>query len=238
MPRAAAANASQAYNQSAANANNLFGQLEPQAQSLINSKGYDPATLGAITNAGMGSVNSAFGNAGSQIARNTARTKNQASDAAQQDVLAQQKGVAAGNEAGNIQIQNADFANQQKTEGLNLLSGMYGANLGTEVPAVNAQTNASPGWAQTLTGIMGSLNGSGTAAAINKCWVAAELYGGWFAPETVAIRQWLSTTWYMAPFWKLYGLVGRHWADFIRVNTKARAATKYLFDMFLRRANG
>lgn len=157
MPRAASSNAQQAYKQSSTNANQLFGQLEPQAESLINSKGYDPATLGAITNAGMGGVNAAFGNAQGNIARNTARTKNQASDASQQDVLAQQKGIAGGQEAGNIQIQNADFQNQQRTQGLNLLSGMYGANLGTEVPAVNAQTQASPGWAQTLTGIVGAL---------------------------------------------------------------------------------
>ena len=154
MPRAAAGNANQAYQTSSANANNLFGQLVPQAQSLVNSKGYDPATLSAITNAGMGGVNSAFTNAGSEIARNTARTKNQAADAGAQDVLAQQKGIAGGQEAGNIQIQNADFANQQRMAGLNLLSGMYGANLGTEVPAVNAQTQASPGWAQTLGGLV------------------------------------------------------------------------------------
>jgi hypothetical protein len=154
MPRGAAANANQAYQTASKNSNQLFGQLEPQAQSLVNSQGYDPATLGAITNAGMGGVNAAFGGAGSGIARNTARTKNQASDAAQQDVLAQQKGIAGGQEAGNIQMANQAFKTQQQTQGLNLESGMYGANLGTQVPAINAQTAASPGWAQTLTGIM------------------------------------------------------------------------------------
>lgn len=150
MPRAAAANAKQAYKDSSGNANNLFSQLVPQAQSLVNSKGYDPATLGAITNAGMGGVNAAFGDTQNKVSRNTARTKNQASDAGVQDVLAQQKGVAGGKEAGDIQIQNADFANQQRMAGLNLMSGMYGANLGTEVPAIQAQTAASPGWAQTV----------------------------------------------------------------------------------------
>lgn len=161
MPRAATKEANQAFTTAQNNSNQLFGQLEPQAQSLINSTGYDPATLGAITNAGMGGVNAAFGNAQSQIGRNTARTKNQASDASQQDVLAQQKGIAGGQEAGDIQIQNANYANQQRMAGLNLLSGMYGANLGTEVPAVNAQTNASPGWAQTLSGLVSSVSGAG-----------------------------------------------------------------------------
>lgn len=157
MPRAAAKEASNIYNTSSANAGSLYGQLVPQAQSLINSKGYDPATLGAITNAGMGAVNSAYGNAGADISRNTARTKNQASDAAAQDVLAQHKGIAGGKEAGDIQIQNADFAAQQRAQGLQLMAGMYGANMGQEVPAVSAQTAASPGWVQNLTGILGAL---------------------------------------------------------------------------------
>lgn len=157
MPRAAAKNADTTFKTSQANANNLYGQLVPQAESLINSKGHDPATLGAITNAGMGGVNAAFGDAESKIARNTARTKNQASDAGVQDVLARDKGIAGGKEAGDIQIQNADFQNQQRTQGLNLLSGMYGANLGTQVPAINAQTNASPGWAQTTAQLLTAL---------------------------------------------------------------------------------
>jgi hypothetical protein len=161
MPRAAAKEANTAFNTSQGNANSLYGQLVPQAQSLINSQGYSPATLGAITNAGMGGVNAAFGNAASQVARNTARTKNQASDAGQQDVLAQERGIAGGQEAGNIQIQNANFQNQKRMAGLNLLNGMYGANLSTEVPAINAQTAASPGWAQTLSGVLGSVSGAG-----------------------------------------------------------------------------
>lgn len=154
MPRGAAKEASNAYNTASSNAGSLYGTLVPQAEALTKSTGYDPATLGAITNAGMGGVNAAFTGAGNQIARNTARTKNQASDASQQDVLAQQRGIAGGKEAGDIQIQNADFAQQQRTQGLNLLAGMYGQNLGQEVPAINAQTNASPGWAQSLSGIM------------------------------------------------------------------------------------
>jgi hypothetical protein len=167
MPRAAAKTAANIGQQASTNANSLYGQLAPQAQSLINSQGYDPATLGAITNAGMGATNAAFNNAGSQIARNTARTKNQASDAAQQDVLAQQRGIAGGQEAGQIQMANQAFKTQQQQQGLNLMSGMYGANLGTEVPAVNAQTAASPGWAQTLSGIIGAIKPGFSAGGVS-----------------------------------------------------------------------
>jgi len=154
MPRAAAKTASNIGAQATANANSMYNTLEPEANSLINSQGYDPATLAAITNSTMGATNAPYTNAKSQLARNTARTKNQASDASQQDVLAQQQGIAGGNAANQVQMENQQYKTQQQQMGLNLMSGMYGANLGTEVPAVSAQTTASPGWAQTLSGIM------------------------------------------------------------------------------------
>ena len=121
MPRAATNEAKQAQQTAAANASQYgqtaggeLGTLGPEAQSLINSKGYDPATLAAITNAGMGGVNAAFGSAGADINLTTARTGNQANTAGAQDALAMNKGVAGGQEAGQIQIQNADFQNQQR----------------------------------------------------------------------------------------------------------------------------
>lgn len=153
------------YGQNAASA---FGTLMPQAQSLVGSTGYDPATLGAITNAGMGGVNAAFGDAGNQITRQAARTGNPAGVGGQLDALARSKGLASGQEAGNIQIQNADFANNQRMAGLNLLNSMYGTSGGLEeglygqgVPAINAQTAASPGWVQNMTGILSALGGLG-----------------------------------------------------------------------------
>lgn len=162
MPRAAAQQASQAAGTAGANAATSFGPLNAGAQALTRSTGYDPATLSAITNAGMGGVNASFGDAASQIKRNAALTKNPAGTAGQLDTLAQNKGLAGGQEAGNIQIQNADFANQQRMAGLNLLNSMYGTSTGAQAPLINAETNASPGWAQTLSGIAG---GVGSAAS-------------------------------------------------------------------------
>src|ERR1700690_3560965 len=121
MSRAAAAeakNAQQTAGQNAAtagsNAQSELGQLTPQAQGLINSPGYDPATLGAITNAGMGGVNAEFGSAAGQVNRNAALTHNAATTPGQLDTLAAEKGRVGGQEAGDIQIQNANFQNQQR----------------------------------------------------------------------------------------------------------------------------
>lgn len=151
--------AQQTFNTASGNANSLYGNLVPEAQGLINSPGYDPTTLSAITNAGIGGVNSAFGSAGGQINRNAAIRKNPAGTAGQLDELAMNKGVAGGQEAGDIRIQNADFQNKQKMAGINLLSSLYGANQGQEVPAINAGTAANTNWTQGLNNVLSGVSG-------------------------------------------------------------------------------
>jgi len=142
-----------------------LGQLNPQVTSLINSKGYDPATLAAITNAGMGASNAAFTGAAGQINRNAARTKNPAGIAGQLDTLAMGKGIAGGKEAGDIQIQNADFANQQRMAGLNMLQGLYGTNVGASNqlygmgPGTLQARAAGPSGAQDFASIIKGVGG-------------------------------------------------------------------------------
>jgi len=114
------------------NAANLYGPLTSQAQSLVNSQGYAPADLAAITNAGMGGVNAAFGTASDQVARTAARSGNPASVGAEQDALARSKGIAGGQEAGNIQIANAQEKDTQRQQGLNLLNSLYGTQVGAQ----------------------------------------------------------------------------------------------------------
>lgn len=115
----------------------------------------------------MGGVNAAFGDAAGQINRNAALTKNPAGVTEGLDTLAMNKGLAGGQEAGNIQIQNADFANQQRLSGLNLLNSLYGTNTNAQLGQqanqtsnINAQTAASPGWVQSLTGVLGAVGGA------------------------------------------------------------------------------
>lgn len=159
MSRAAANNAQQTFNTSSKNSNQLFGSLAPEAQNLINSPGFDPNTLSAITNQGEGAVNSAFGGAAGNIARGAARTKNPAGVSGELDALALDKGIAGGKEAGDIAIQNYGQKKRDQTQGLGLESSLYGANMGQEVPSINAETQASPGWAQTLGPLLNSIGG-------------------------------------------------------------------------------
>lgn len=173
MPRAAANEAQQAQKTAAGNAaqygqqaSSIYGPLNAEATQLTQSTGYDPTTLAAITNAGMGANNAAFGNAESQIKRTAARSGNGAGTAGQEDTLAQEKGISGGQEAGNIQISNADFANKQRLTGLNLLNSMYGQNVnaqlgqqGNQTSNIGTQASASPGWAQTLGTVLNGVGG-------------------------------------------------------------------------------
>lgn len=147
-------------------------QLTGEANKLIASEGWDPATLGAITNAGMGGVNAAFGAAGDEAARRIATSGNPAGVGALEDKLARDKGIAAGQEAGDIQIQNARFREQQRQQGRDILSGLYGTDVGAETslyamgPATLQARAAGGGWAQgfhdVMTGIGGYLQGRNT----------------------------------------------------------------------------
>ena len=147
-----------------------FGTLNTQAQSLINSTGYDPATLGAITNAGMGGVNASFGDAENQLNRSVARSGNPAGIGGQLDALARSKGVAGGKEAGDIQIANAAERDKLRSQGLDLMNSLYGTNVGASNqlyglgPSTLQARAAGGGWSQgfkdVLTGV-GSLGKGG-----------------------------------------------------------------------------
>ena len=147
--------------------------LGPQAQSLINSQGYDPATLSAITNAGMGAVNASFGDTANQINRNAAVTRNPASVNASLDANAINKGVASGQEAGNIQMANAQEKDQQRALGLQLMQGLYGTNVGAQTsdlgmgPSTLQARAAGGGWSQGFKDVLTGIGGlaSGAAAA-------------------------------------------------------------------------
>ena len=150
-----------------ANAGSLFGTLVPQANSLINSQGFDPATLSAITNAGMGGVNAAFGDSANQLQRSAAVAGNPASIGGQLDALARSKGLAAGSEAGNIQIANQQEKDTQRQEGLNLLNSIYGTNVGAETslyglgPGTLQARAAGPGWAQGFKDVLQGIGALG-----------------------------------------------------------------------------
>ena len=117
--------------------------------------------------------------------------------------------------------------------------------VGQQVGATQALTDASKtGWLQNLEGILGTVAspfrvnfGVGGGGGTGQCHVAAELYGGWLAPETIAVREFIFTTWWMRPFAKFYARFGLAWSRAIKPAPQGRKVlryvTKQLFDWFL-----
>jgi len=106
-------NSSQQYNTNLTNQNQqIQGYLLPQFQNLIQNPGYDQTTKNAITNASEGAVGATYASANDALARRAARTKNSAGEMA---------GTAANN-----QIQFANRAKADVTQGLEGISGLYG----------------------------------------------------------------------------------------------------------------
>lgn len=78
--------------------------------------------------------------------------------------------------------------------------------------------------------ILGSLLGAG-GSAFGMCWVASEIFGGWFHPDTVKCRYFIAN---QAPKWflKLYCKYGERFAKYISDKPKLKAIIKPLFVWF------
>lgn len=76
-----------------------------------------------------------------------------------------------------------------------------------------------------------NFDGSKWVAAAGGCWVAAEIFGGWYAPKTVLARNYMNTR---APKWLLRGYIkyGRRIAEFIKDYPIFKVIIKPLFELF------
>lgn len=239
--------------------NQMMGTVNPQLNAIIQNGGMLPAQQAAMTSQALNGLGSQYQNLYGQLSQTLAARGITGGQNAGAGALAQSFGSLGAQEAGQQsqllnQIQLAKGQNLMGALGMGMGEGqMYGnqalgfgnqgvSSLGIGQQAANAADQATTGFWGSLVGGLAGMGGNfltgGASSLINKCWVAAELYGGWFVPETVAIRRWLTQTWYMAPFTLLYKVIGRDWAKLIRKNHTLRCATKRLFDLFLRIANG
>jgi hypothetical protein len=232
------------------NATNLYNQLMPEfSQEATNPQGFGAADLAAMNTASQQSTGGAVASAKGEGALEAARTRNSAGIAPSIEESARDAMRTNSENALNIQGANAKLKQQQQQEGLSGLSNLYGTNtnevlssLGLQNAATNDYVNAgNSGWFQNMTGLMnaGANVAKGVASLETACYVAAELYGGWFKPETVAIRAWLGRL--RNPigvaFAKLYARHGRAWAAMAKNSIVARFGFKLLFDGFLILAN-
>jgi hypothetical protein len=104
----------------------LQNYLIPQYQNLVNNPGFDQATKNAITQNSEGASAATYASANDALARRAARTGNTAGEVAGMDKLAQEKAQTMSGVAANNQIQFANRAKADVSEGLQGMSGLYG----------------------------------------------------------------------------------------------------------------
>lgn len=224
-----------------------LGMVNPSLQAIISNGGMLPAQQAAMTTQAMNGLGQQYQNLYGSLSSTLAARGLTGGQNAGGGGIAASFGALGAQQAGqesqllnDIQLQKGQQL--QGALGMGLGEGsMYGSQAGQAgglgVGALGSAVTAANNADQAQTGFWGSLVGGLAglgSAGILKCWVAAELYGGWFAPETVTIRAWLFSTWYMAPFCFFYRIMGRRWAELIRQKPMLRRSTKLLFDLFLR----
>jgi hypothetical protein len=231
----------------------LTKTLDPM---IDHQTGYSPEALAAMRTSATEGVTTAYDNA-------EQATQNRQFALGGRDlpsgVSAMELGSLEGGKASNIagaqrqitlqneQQKNANFwnainAEQGNSAQMNPTNAADAANSGS-----NSVANLSGAYQASkqsqLMGVLGAaIGGAATlgSAKITKCWIAAELYGGWDKPEVHAIRSWLSfqaeTRWFWSLFVSLYLVFGRAGAWTVRHSRAARWVARKIFDSILKAA--
>lgn len=137
------------------------------------------------------------------------------------------------------QAQNPQFRTAQQLADPNAIMGFNQGNYGTQASIFNNMYNAQATLRGTNNAAMAGLLGGGIAGgskmgAAAICWVASELYGGWFKPQTVAARYYVVNE---APSWfrNAYIKYGERIAAFIKDKPVIKSIIKPLFDFFAKK---
>lgn len=164
------------------------------------------------------------------------------------NILAQNANSAAAQRAqgeNNITLQNYQQGYQNWNTAANVLGSTAGlinpnsyasstTNAGEQASksATAAANSAYAPWGSVI-GAAGSILGGKVAG---MCWIAAELYGGWYEARTVLIRRWLIENFTGHWLLNLYTRYGERVAVLIRKHSALRWVFTRIFNQFLRLA--
>jgi hypothetical protein len=109
-------------------------------------------------------------------------------------------------------------------------------SLGNKKEPPTAGTNQKSGNTATY----GSTNPMGTdltnlGGGLFGCWIAAEIYGGWYEPKTILARKFVNSDEFPKWLYNLYMKYGKEIANFIRKYKFIKPILKPIFDIFVKR---
>jgi hypothetical protein len=158
----------------------------------------------------------------------------------------EQADISQGAQESNLETGSylSSFGSLAQLGGQNVGQGT--SAIGTGMQGMNAAANQYGQLQQidneqkaTQLGFIGSMAGSATELA-TMCWVAAELFGGWEAPQTVIVRRYLGAKvryhWLGRYLYSAYLRRGYGWAEAIKTKRMWRAFASFIFNQILRKA--
>jgi hypothetical protein len=72
-------------------------------------------------------------------------------------------------------------------------------------------------------------------SSFGNCWIAAELYGGWYEPKTILARRYVNSDRFPKLLYNLYMKYGERVAGFIRKHKFVKPLFRPIFDIFVNR---
>jgi hypothetical protein len=200
------------------------GISSQQNQSMVNQSLRDIAPQFQTS----GILNS--GEAGQIATQTGALVSNQN---AQFNVQAAQNLMNAGLGGSSAWSGNAMSGNQVVGNQLAGLNKVTGSSVQTQNPFLNTFYSGLGNMAnmQTETQAAGQAGGSIGSMFGFGCWVASEIFGGWYAPKTILARFYINN---LAPQWfkNLYLKHGEKVAEFIHNKPILKMMLRPLFEMF------
>ena len=166
-------------------------------------------------------------------------------------LLAQNANQAAAQKAaGDLNITNENYA--QGYQNWNTAAGILGQTAGLLNPTAYSGAATTAGGAASTSAYQvaeaanspwnaafGALGAVGAGAATKiPCWIAAEIYGGWYDPRTILIRRWLTANYEGYWLLNLYRRFGKQVAGMVRKHRAVRWFFTRVFNHFLTLATG
>lgn len=239
-------------NQEGAQANQIEGNLLPFYSGEMNAKhGFTPDQMGELLNYAESGSGAASGAAESEGSLNAARTRNTTGYYGSLSDIAhgEQKQDAGASEA--IAASDIEAAKELNQQGAAGEAGLFGTNTSAMLSAYGLQNNAintqieagKSGWFQNLLGFMsaGAQGAEAGAKVAALCYVAAELYGGWYSPKAMAVRKnltnWAERSRIGRVAVAMYNVYGERLAKACRWSPLVRRGFRTVFDIVLKVGN-
>jgi hypothetical protein len=165
-----------------------------------------------------------------------------ASSAAQQQSAEQLQIQQAGYAQGQTNFNNATQALMGEQGILNPQGAAStatgaGSAASTTAAQISSENNS---WEAPLIGAVGAVGGAAATAGISNtkppCWIAAEIFGGWYEPRTIEVREWLVARFEGSALLRFYRRHGERIAKAIRRHRSLRLIFTGICRLALRQA--